>query len=309
MSDDQSSATPVPDSTPGGAQPSVDAFPLLPTDPPRIGDWWLDARLVARPSGVAFLAHGSDESAVMLVLLSQGAAGDAAARDRLAGEVNRMSADTVIARGGQGQDDGRLAGLFHSTAADPVEPGAAPLAPWTVLAWDDSTNALAEADRILRSVDLSGSPELGRPTGPSFSLPWIGRSQPGNWRSRPLSWPDRHDRTGWVPMAVSWLLMLLAATTAVLIAALIFQNPPSGGGGGGGESSQSSSASGSSSASPSESSGSASPSSSPSGSGSESGSASPSAGEGSPTKTPSMNAPGQGNASSTQTATPQQSRL
>lgn len=224
MSDEESTAGPGGAATPSAGRPSVNAFPLLPTDPPRIGRWWLDARLVARPSGVAFLAHADGQASTMLILLSRGAAGDAAARDRLAGEINRMSEETVIARGGQGQDQGRLAHLFVSQADDPVGPGHAATAPWTVLAWDDSDNALREADRLLRSVDLSGSPELGTPSGPAFSLPWIGHSTPGNWRLWP-SWPDRKDRTGWVPMLASWLLMILAATLALLIAVLIFQNP------------------------------------------------------------------------------------
>lgn len=185
MSDEESTAGPGGAATPSAGRPSVNAFPLLPTDPPRIGRWWLDARLVARPSGVAFLAHADGQASTMLILLSRGAAGDAAARDRLAGEINRMSEETVIARGGQGQDQGRLAHLFVSQADDPVGPGHAATAPWTVLAWDDSDNALREADRLLRSVDLSGSPELGTPSGPAFSLPWIGHSTPGNWRLWP----------------------------------------------------------------------------------------------------------------------------
>ena len=308
MSDEESTAGPGGAATPSAGRPSVNAFPLLPTDPPRIGRWWLDARLVARPSGVAFLAHADGQASTMLILLSRGAAGDAAARDRLAGEINRMSEDTVIARGGQGQDQGRLAHLFVSQADDPVGPGHAATAPWTVLAWDDSDNALREADRLLRSVDLSGSPELGTPSGPGFSLPWIGHSTPGNWRLWPPSWPDRKDRTGWVPMLASWLLMILAATLALLIAVLIFQNPPPGVGGGGGASG-SGSASGTGSASSSEGSGTEPSSGSPSGSGSGSGSPSSSGGQGSPTKTPSMNAPGQGSATTTQSATPQQSRL
>ena len=61
-------------------------YPLLVSDPPRIGDFWLDARLGAREAGVVFVAHADDEPAVMVLVLAEGAAHDPAARDRLAGE-------------------------------------------------------------------------------------------------------------------------------------------------------------------------------------------------------------------------------
>ena len=51
-------------------------FPLLTNDPPRIGDFWLDARLTARESGVVFLAHAEDQPAVMVIVLSDGAERD-----------------------------------------------------------------------------------------------------------------------------------------------------------------------------------------------------------------------------------------
>ncbi len=304
MSDDTSAASPEGTPQPMGGGPAVDAFPLLPSDPPRISNWWLDARLVARASGVTFLPHAPGQPASLLLLLPQGAAADAAARERLAGEVNKMSAETVIARGGQGQDEGRLASTFHSESDDPVASGDNPPAPWVVLAWDGTRNALAEADRLLRAVDLSGTPALGTPSGPGYSLHWITDPQPGKWRLWPLSWPGRKDRSGWVPMLASWLLIVLLATLALLIAVLMFQNSPTGGGGGGGGGESSESAS----ASPSEGSGSGSESASPS----ESDSASPSdspGNDGSPSQTPSMNAPGEGSATATDSSTPQQSRL
>src|SRR5690349_13347303 len=92
----------------------VPVSPLLSDDPPRLGDFWLDARLTAREAGVAYTAHDGDGTPAMVVLLSDGAAGDAAARDRLAGVVNAMHIDTVLARGGHGQDYGRLGRKFRS---------------------------------------------------------------------------------------------------------------------------------------------------------------------------------------------------
>lgn len=200
--------------------------PLQPYDPPQIGDFWLDARLTAGPSGVVFIGHDNDDTPVMLTVLSDGAATDAAARDRLAGEVNKMHIDTVVARGGQGQDEGRLAGKFRSEEDDPVSATDAPIAPWVALAYDGSPNAVAEANRLLTAVDLSRTPLLGSVAGPDYSLHWRENTRPGNGRLWPLPWPGRYDRAGWITIAVSWLLMVLMAALALLIAVLIFSKQP-----------------------------------------------------------------------------------
>jgi hypothetical protein len=206
----------------------VPVSPLLPDDPPKVGGYWLDARLHASAAGTAFTAHsaaGPDGPPAMVLLLSEGAAADAAARDRLAGEVNEMHIDTVLARGGQGQDTGRLGRRF--VAADtPVTPDARSDAPWVALAYDGSPAAAAEAQRVLDTVELAALEPLGRPTGPDYELPWINRVRPGLARLWPLPWPGRYDRAGWRSILVSWLLMLLLAALAVLIAILIFQNQP-----------------------------------------------------------------------------------
>ena len=144
----------TPPQPPGGDEPYELSSPLLPTDPPKIGDFWLDSRLLAAPSGVTYLAHDELGTVVMLVLLSSGAAEDAAARDRLAGQVNAMHIDTVVARGGQGQHEGRLAHKFRSEDDDPVAPGQQPLAPWVALAYDGTSGASAEAQRLLDEVML-----------------------------------------------------------------------------------------------------------------------------------------------------------
>ena len=321
-------ASPVDGVTPEGIIVEGEIYPpapyaaaLLIDDPPKIGDYWLDARLAARSSGVTYLAHGPDEAPVMLIVLSEGAAGDAAARDRLAGEVNRMHADTVLARGGQGQNDGRLAHKFRSEDDDPVGTEERLMAPWVALAYDGTQNAVFEADRIMRSIDLSTTPTLGSPAGPDYSLPWIEKGHPGGWRLWPLPWPARKDRAGWMTMLVSFLLMLVLTALALLIVVLIFQNAPSTSApppvssspqsgspppsqspsdssaspseqsGSPSESDSASASPSEQSASPSESSGSASQSASPSessGSPSDSASPTPSDGHGSPSKDPSM---------------------
>ena len=45
---------------PAGTGPDAGAprlSPLWRDDPPKVGDYWLDARLTASPSGVAYVAH------------------------------------------------------------------------------------------------------------------------------------------------------------------------------------------------------------------------------------------------------------
>jgi len=215
--------------------------PLLPSDPPKVGDFWLDARLHATPAGVAFTAHrdlaaeSGDQNAgglpgqgqpAMVILLSEGAAADAAARDRLAGLVNAMHIDAVLARGGHGQDFGRLGRKYRSEDDDPQPPDDRIVAPWVALAYDGSPAAAAEAARILDEIELATLPPQGMPSGPDYQHYWIEKVRPGLARLWPLPWPGRFDRAGWRTILVSWLLMLLLAALAVLIAILIFRHQP-----------------------------------------------------------------------------------
>lgn len=212
---------------PGPAEPPyVPVSPLLPDDPPRIGDFWLDARLGARESGVAYTAHDDQGTPAMVIVLSEGAAADAAARDRLAGVVNAMHIDTVLARGGHGQDFGRLGRKFRSEDDDPVAPDERIVAPWVALGYDGSPAAAAEAGRVLSEVQLADLEPQGSPAGPEFSHYWIDKVKPGLARLWPLPWPGRFTRAGWRTILVSWLLMVLLAALAVLIAILIFHNQP-----------------------------------------------------------------------------------
>lgn len=233
------STPPPPPELPGAAPGEhVPVSPPMPDDPPKVGDFWLDARLGATPAGVAYVGHNAQDQPAMVLLLSEGAAADPAARDRFAGLVNRLHIDLVLARGGQGQDFGRLARKFTAGNDDPVSPDARPLAPWVALVYDGSPAAAAQAMRILDEVQLATLAHQGRAAGPDYRHYWIDRVQPGLTRLWPLPWPGRYDRAGWQTILVSWLLMLLLAALAVLIAILIFHNqppqsppPPTGGSG------------------------------------------------------------------------------
>ena len=222
-------------STPPADPDWVPVSPLLPDDPPRVGDFWLDARIGAAQSGVAYTAHteasadqGSDAQgrAAMVIVLSEGAAADAAARDRLAGVVNDMHIDTVLARGGHGQDFGRLGRKYVADEGDPLPADGTLLAPWVALAYDGTAAAADEAARVLDEVQLATLSPQGAPAGPDYQHYWQDRVKPGLVRLWPLPWPGRYDRAGWKTILVSWLLMLLLAALAVLIAILIVRNQP-----------------------------------------------------------------------------------
>jgi uncharacterized membrane protein YgcG len=286
--------------------PYVPLSPLLADDPPRVGDFWLDARLASSPAGVVFTAHDADGRSALVVLLSEGATADAAARERLAGVVNALHIDTVLARGGHGQDTGRLARKYRPDSSGPVAPDGRLVAPWAALAYEGTPEQAAEARRILDEVEIATLPPQGAPSGPDYQHYWIDRVRPGLARLWPLPWPGRFDRAGWRTILVSWLLMLLLAALAVLIAILIFRNqppqappPPTGQSGSPPPASSSPSPQ---SGSPSPQSGSPSPqSASPSASGSESGSPSPSGSEsGSPSPSGSQSGSGSPSPSGTE---------
>jgi len=204
----------------------VPVTPLLPDDPPKVGEFWLDARIGATPAGIAFTAHDPANTPAMVILLAEGAAADAAARARLAGEINGLHIDMVLARGGHGQDTGRLGRKYRGAEEDPVAPDDRLVAPWAALAYDGSPAAAARAMQILDAVQIATLPSQGVPSGPDYQQYWIDRVRPGLARLWPLPWPGRFDRAGWRTILVSWLLMVLLAALAVLIAILIFRNQP-----------------------------------------------------------------------------------
>lgn len=211
---------------PDHQEPLAVQYPLEPHDPVRIGDFWLDSRLTATRAGTAFTAHEEGGDSVMLLLLGRGAAEDHAARSRFSGEINAMHIDTVVARGGYGQDEGRMAVRFRDEDDDPVLAGQKPLAPWVAMAFTGTVGSVAEAQRILHAVDLAMTVPLGNPSGPDFELHWAQQTEHGTTRLWPLPWPGRRDRAGWITFLTSWLLMLLMAALAILLAILLFQNAP-----------------------------------------------------------------------------------
>lgn len=201
--------------------PEPTLAPLLPSDPPHIDAFWLDARLHASPAGVVFLAH-DEQRQVRLILLSEGSAQDKAARDRFSGVVNQLHIDTVIARGGQDQDLGRLGRRFREPRDSPLPADSSPLAPWVALSWNGEESDLEQARTILNTVQLEDVQQDVR--GTDFQHYWLTNTKAGRTRTFPLPWPGRPTRAGWLPILWSWLLMLLLAAVALLIAWLLFRD-------------------------------------------------------------------------------------
>lgn len=204
------------------AMAEIPTSPLLPSDPPHIGDFWLDARLHARASGVCYIAHDQANQRVRLTLLSAGAAQDKAARDRFSGLVNAMHIDNVIARGGQDQDEGRLGRRFREPTEAPTAADDGELAPWVAMPWTRAEREVAEVENLLAEVELANltQPEA---EGPDYEHYWLRNAQPGRTRVWPLPWPGRYTRSGWVSLLISWLLMMVLAALALLIAYLLFR--------------------------------------------------------------------------------------
>ena len=180
-----------------GAGPAyVPVTPLLPDDPPKVGEFWLDARIGATPAGIAFTAHDPANTPAMVILLAEGAAADAAARARFAGEINGLHIDMVLARGGHGQDTGRLGRKYRSAEEDPVAPDDRLVAPWAALAYDGSPAAAAQAMQILDAVQIATLPPQGvalRPRLPAV-LDRPGASGPGAPLATAVARPFRPGR-------------------------------------------------------------------------------------------------------------------
>ena len=99
-------------------------------------------------------------------------------RSRFAGEINALHIDTVLARGGHGQDTGRLRRKFREVGDDPVAPDDRLVAPWAALAYDGSPATAAQAGQILEHVQIATLPPQGVPSGPDYQQYWIQRVQP-----------------------------------------------------------------------------------------------------------------------------------
>ena len=145
-------------------------------------------------AGVAFTAHDDQDTPAMVILLSEGAAADAAARDRLAGASTRCTSTPCSPAAGTVRTTAGSAASSAREDDDPVAPDDRLVAPWVALAYDGSPGrgGRGRAGAATRCSSPACAPQ-GTPSGPDFTHYWIDQVQPGLARLWPLPWPGRFD--------------------------------------------------------------------------------------------------------------------
>ncbi|MCW2900092.1 MAG: hypothetical protein JWO67_2357 [Streptosporangiaceae bacterium] len=131
--------------------------PLPYGDPTSLGPFQLTARLSQTPAGITYLGTDPAGRQVSVAVMTRGAAGDAAARDRFRAAI--LAAD---------QSD-----PAPVVAAEPHGP-----APWVATTFQPDAPG---AERFLDAVLLEGSfgdGEVSRRGGPQFQPYWIGSREP-----------------------------------------------------------------------------------------------------------------------------------
>ncbi|MFC6937390.1 hypothetical protein ACFQHO_48705 [Actinomadura yumaensis] len=147
--------------------------PLPPGDPAQLGPFRLSARLSETPAGIVYLGVDGAGRRASVAVLTRGAAGDAAARDRF-----RAAIAAAVPRTGREPDVG---------PGDPAPVVAALLegpAPWVATSYESER---VGAERFLDSVALQGALQGsflgrfgrgGRRHGPQFQPYWLGSGEP-----------------------------------------------------------------------------------------------------------------------------------
>ncbi len=180
--------------------------PLEPDDPPRLGEFRLEGRLLVDDSGVVYrgVRDGDPTAAVAVLILGAGAHADPAARGRFLRALDLVGE----------ADPGRIA------AAD-TDPD---IAPWVAVPLADG-EVPPTVRGLLADVALQRSPT--RPArGPQFAPYWHPRRGPGFWRLWPLPWPDPLNTASRLAYLVALLMIAVLATLAVLVALWLFGGQP-----------------------------------------------------------------------------------
>jgi hypothetical protein len=180
------------------------AHPLLPDDPPRIGQFLLRERLVTDDAAVVFRGVANGEQAAV-VLLTAGADGDPAARGRF-----RRRADELMTSSPE------------SVAASDFDPE---VAPWIAIPLVGGRSPDVVHD-LLNTVTMRTTGPSAPTRGPDFVPHWHPRRAPGRWRLWPLPWPAAGDAASRAALLWALALVMMLATLAVLIAIWLFRHQP-----------------------------------------------------------------------------------
>jgi hypothetical protein len=192
------------------------ALPLLPEDPPRVGDFWLRARIAVTPAGYVYAGQTDAGVHAVVVMMTEGSADDAAARDRFQVAVDRLPVEVLVARNSTDDDD-----LALWAAIGPVT-----MADGSSSAADSRQIAERHGHDVLSAVLMDRVPQIGRVRGPDYRHHWENRRRPGLFRLWPLPWPTSLRAASRLALTLSLLTMMLLMLVALLIAWLLFRNQP-----------------------------------------------------------------------------------
>lgn len=203
---------------PGPETASPAELPLQPEDPPRIGNFWLLGRISGNAAGYLYAGRDEADRTAVVVMMTEGSADDAAARDRFDAAVDALPDELVLARNtGDESDVARWVAVAPVTSPEAAE---------TSSTADARRVAERHGEDVLSAVLMDRIPHLGRFRGPDFLHYWDGRRRPGLFRLWPLPWPGRLKTASWLAMLLALLTMLILMAVALLIAWLLFRNAP-----------------------------------------------------------------------------------
>jgi hypothetical protein len=191
-----------------------DALPLMPEDPPRVGEFWLRGRLGANAAGYLYTAGDENGREAVVAIMTEGSADDASARDRFVTAVDELPGDAVLAHNDSDDDD-----LALWVALGPIrtEDGSS-------AASDERLIAERRGEEVLSAVLMDRIPHMGRFRGPDFLHYWEGRRRPGLFRIWPLPWPNALRAASRWALILSLITMAIIMALAVFLAWLLFRN-------------------------------------------------------------------------------------
>ncbi|WP_328322026.1 hypothetical protein OHA70_25940 [Kribbella sp. NBC_00382] len=204
----------VPAEAPARAVP--EPLPLLPEDPPRVGDFWLRGRLGANAAGYLYIAADESGRGAVVAMMTEGSSDDAAARDRFITAVDELPDGIVLAHNDEDDEDVALWAAIGPVREDDGSSAAA----------DEQLIAERRGEDILSAVLMDRVPPIGRVRGPDFRHYWENRRRPGLFRLWPLPWPSALKPASWLAVALSLLTMAVLMAVAILVAWLMFRHAP-----------------------------------------------------------------------------------